>query len=341
MSAKLFSSLLFLSFLFFSLFSSEQPRGSNFNDASRDADDSASYGAETNDNSAKSKLQWSNGKINPNINGNRLNKEAEAEIARLTEEVRGLKNQNVALSAKAAAAATTTTTSSTRNSAHSGLERDSEIETLKAKITQLTNQHKDTERNLHEERHQKEEKGIENLKLLKEILDLKMSTVPLIKDSEYWKAKCSELKLNLQGYASRLTTIEVLLAEAELSAASGDQPLPQRPLSTGTGSRPLSFSIQPPSLKPTQKPPQVIAQALGRTTSAPLSSSPKQTQREQPSLPAHIPSTTSFPAAPATASTSTSKFSNFVNSNKAAVGPTVTDNKKGATSHYSSSVDLS
>ena len=252
----------------------------------------------------------------------------------MTEEVRGLKNQNAALSAKVSAAATA---SNTRNSLSNGLEKDSEIETLKAKIVHLTNQHKEMERNLHEERHEKEAKGIENLKLLKEILDLKMSSVPLIKDSEHWKTKCSELKTNLQGYASRLTTMEVLLAEAELFAASGDQPLPQRPLSIGNGTgRPLSFSIQPPSLKPTQKPPQVIAQSISRTA-APVSSPPKPImQKEQSSFPTHVP--TSFPpASTATSTSSTSKFSNFVNSNKPPTAPTVTDNKK----HYSSSVDLS
>lgn len=271
-------------------------------------------------------------------------KQSEEEIQRLHEEINELKDENSMLKTKIA-----NTAHSTPNSMNNSPIKNSETDALKTKVQTLTDQLRETEKFLHETRAEKDDKSTDNTKYLKEILDLKMTAVPLIKDVEYWKTTCSELKLNLQAYASRLTAMEVQLAEAEVAHAGGgwspthglnhDQPLPSQ--------RPISMTLQPPPLKLQQKTPQVIAQSQQARTpppapivyTPPAKSIPREKDRERErdremeSSPPNVP-------APVT----TNKFSNFVNSTKNTVSkvpePSGYGGKKAPISHYSS-VDLS
>lgn len=268
-------------------------------------------------------------------------KQSEEEIQRLHEEINELKDENSMLKTKVASA-----TQSTPYSTNNSPIKSSETDALKTKVQTLTDQLRETEKFLHETRAEKDDKSTDNTKYLKEILDLKMTAVPLIKDVEYWKTTCSELKLNLQAYASRLTAMEVQLAEAEVAHAGGgwspthglnhDQPLPSQ--------RPISMTLQPPPLKLQQKPPQVIAQSQQMRTPppAPVAITPPsrsfQREREREREIESSPVAVSAPAA------TNSKFSNFVNSTKNTVSkiqePTGYGGKKAPVSHYSS-VDLS
>jgi hypothetical protein len=259
-------------------------------------------------------------------------KQSEEEIQRLHEEINELKDENSMLKTKVAAAA----------QSNSPI-KNSDTDALKTKVQTLTDQLRETEKFLHETRAEKDDRSTDNTKFLKEILDLKMTAVPLIKDVEYWKTTCSELKLNLQAYASRLTAMEVQLAEAEVAHAGGgwspthglnhDQPLPSQ--------RPVSMTLQPPPLKLQQKTPQVIAQSQQRTPPpAPLVYTPpaKSVQRERETERDPSPIAVSAPVA------TNNKFSNFVNSTKTTVSkvpePSGYGGKKAPVSHYAS-IDLS
>jgi hypothetical protein len=269
-------------------------------------------------------------------------KQSEEEIQRLHEEINELKDENSMLKTKVATAA-----HSTANSTNNSPIKNSETDALKTKVQTLTDQLRETEKFLHETRAEKDDKSTDNTKYLKEILDLKMTAVPLIKDVEYWKTTCSELKLNLQAYASRLTAMEVQLAEAEVAHAGGgwspthglnhDQPLPSQ--------RPVSMTLQPPPLKLQQKTPQVIAQSQQKTPPpAPMVYTPPaksvQRERERERETERDPSPIAVSAPVAT----NSKFSNFVNSTKTAASkvpePSGYGGKKAPVSHYAS-IDLS
>jgi hypothetical protein len=203
------------------------------------------------------------------------------EIERLKEEIDDLKDQNMKLKSKSAA--TSIITSSTT---HTGSGNNNETEVLKNKIENLNQKLKESEKSMQEMKYERDEKINENAKLLKELLDIKMNAVPNAKDTEYWKMCCTELKLNLQSYASRLTAMEVQLAEAEVNYADTSLSSPtSRPSATTTPiiapifARPsptsTSTSIQPPAMKAPQRPFQVPqSQPQSQSQSKPATQSP-------------------------------------------------------------------
>ena len=192
------------------------------------------------------------------------------------EEIDYLKDQNMKLKSKSAA-----TSVITSGTTHTG---DNETEVFQSKIETLTQKLKESEKSMQEMKYERDEKINENAKLLKELLDIKMNAVPVAKDTEYWKMCCTELKLNLQSYASRLTAMEVQLAEAEVSYADTSLSSPtSRPSATAstitapTLARPsptlTSTSIQPPAMKAPQRPFQV-PQSQSQSQSKPTTQSP-------------------------------------------------------------------
>ena len=184
-----------------------------------------------------------------------------------------------------------------------------EINSLKNRIKQLNGELSKSNTLLHEVTIDRDEKSNENIKLLKELLDFKMSAVPQIDESNRLKKESSELKVNLQLYAAKLTSMEVELAEMQVAYLSPNRrlsggyesqqpPIPgQLPTSTST-SNVISSSILKPSLQK-QKEKEKEKEYSNYENS-------HEIQKEKQNEISKSPAVTS----------SGSKFSNFVNSTK-------------------------
>ena len=217
-----------------------------------------------------------------------LSDDGEGEIERLKEEINDLKDQNMNLKSKSAA----TSVIASGTTSHTGSSNSNDIDVLKTKIESLNSRLKESEKSMQEMKIERDEKINENARLLKELLDIKMNAVPVAKDTEYWKMCCTDLKLNLQSYASRLTAMEVQLAVAEVNYAdtslasptskppssSSAAPSFSRQTSTlSSSSNPTSTStstssMPPPAMKIPQRPFQVPQQP------------PSQSQSQAPSI---------------------------------------------------------
>ena len=198
-----------------------------------------------------------------------------------------------------------------------------EINSLKNKIKQLTAELSKSSTSLGEVAFERDEKSNENIKLLKELLDLKMSGVPQIEESNRLKKECSELKMNLQLYASKLTSMEVELAEVQVAYLS-----PNRRLSGGYESQQTPIPAQLPISQPSS-----TANSTSTSTSNIISSSilkpslQKQKEKEKEyfnydnSHENQNEIQNEISKSPVVASGG-SKFSNFVNSTKKPIEPT-------------------
>lgn len=174
------------------------------------------------------------------------------EVERLKEEINDLKDLNMKLLSKSAAPSVI----ASGTTPHTGSSNSNDTDVLKTKIESLNSRLKESEKSMQEMKIERDEKINENAKLLKELLDIKMNAVPVAKDTEYWKMCCTDLKLNLQSYASRLTAMEVQLAVAEVnyadtSLASPTSKPPSSSNASASSSAAPSFSRQTSTLSST------------------------------------------------------------------------------------------
>ena len=258
----------------------------------------------------------SSGMTNASEEGNHL----------LLEEIKLLKNENLRLKNE------NNKIMKNNNNNHNHSNNDDELNNLKNKTKQLTEELSNSANLLGEVAYERDEKRNENSKLLKELLDIKITIVPQIEETNRLRRECSELKNNLQFYSSRLTSMEVELAEMQVAYMS-----PNRRLSGGTDNHQTPIQSQLPISSSSSS---SSSSSLFSSNSNPISTSTsnsilssssilkqqqqqKEKQREKDNndyddyhdKERQKEKVNVIPKSPVAASTG-SKFSNFVNSTK-------------------------